>query len=204
MQTCEHPPLTGTQPVTGTPPLTGTPPVTGTPRRPGIRHHRLGRLVALAVGAFLLPWCAVLGATLPASAHVPNWSLAWVGLDLAEAVAALFTAVLLTRDSPRAGLPATAGAALLLADAWFDLCTSPPGLERLLAVGEAVLAELPLAAAAIWFAVALTRDTGRGRPEPGRDRLRGHDSKEEGRLGGRSWAIGRGTAPPRFGRDRRG
>jgi hypothetical protein len=92
-------------------------------------HHRLGRLVALAVGAFLLPWCAVLGATLPASAHVPNWSLAWVGLDLAEAVATLLTATLLTRGSPRAAIPASAGAALLLADAWFDLCTSPPGLE---------------------------------------------------------------------------
>jgi hypothetical protein len=92
---------------------------------------------------------------------VPNWSVAWVGLDLAEAVAALLTAVLLTRGSPRACLPATAGAALLLADAWFDVCTSPPGLDRLLAVGEAVLVELPLAAAAIWLAVALTSSRGR-------------------------------------------
>ena len=75
--------------------------------------------------------------------------------------------LLLTRGSPQAGL-ATAGAALLLADAWFDVCTSPPGLDRLLAVGEAVLVELPLAAAAIWLAVALTRDTGRGRPERAR------------------------------------
>jgi hypothetical protein len=41
---------------------------------------------------------------------------------------------------------------------------TPPGLDRLLAVGEAVLVELPLAAAAIWLAVALTRGTGRGRP----------------------------------------
>ena len=131
--------------------------------RHATRHHRLGRLAALVVGAFLLPWCAVLSATLPASAYVPNWSLAWVGLDLAEAAAALLTALLLTRGSPRAGLSATAGAALLLADAWFDVCTSPPGLDRLLAVGEAVLVELPLAAAAIWLAVVLTRDTGRGR-----------------------------------------
>jgi len=30
------------------------------------------------------------------------------------------------------------------------------------------------------------------------------DSPEEGRLGGRSWAMGRGAAPPRFRRDRRG
>jgi hypothetical protein len=103
MQTCEHRPLTGTLPVAGTLPVVGTPP------HPDIRHPRLGRLVALAVGAFLLPWCAVLGATLPASAHVPNWSLAWVGLDLAEAVAALLTATLLTRGSPRAAIPAAAG-----------------------------------------------------------------------------------------------
>jgi hypothetical protein len=63
-----------------------------------------------------------------------------------------------------AASPTWAGAALLLADAWFDVCTSPPGLDRLLAVGEAVLVELPLAAAAIWLAVALTRGTGRRRP----------------------------------------
>ena len=116
---------------------------------------------------------AVLGGTLPASAHVPNWSLAWVGLDLAEAVAALLTATLLTRGSPRAAIPASAAAALLLADAWFDVCTSSPGLDRLLAVGEAVLVELPLAAAAVWLAVAVTRDTGRGRPEHARYRDRG-------------------------------
>ena len=123
-----------------------------------IGYHRLGRLVALAVGAFLLPWCAVLGATLPATAHAPNWPLAWMGLDAAEAVAALLTAVLLSRGNPRAGLSAAAGAALLIADAWFDVCTSLPGLDRALAVGEAVGVELPLAAAAIWFAVTLTRD----------------------------------------------
>ncbi|MGH3121923.1 MAG: hypothetical protein ACRDND_12985 [Streptosporangiaceae bacterium] len=158
--------MTSTRPATATGSVTA--PRLGRDR--ATRHRRLGRLAALVVGVFLLPWCAVLGATLPASTVVPNWSLAWVGLDLAEAVAALLTAVLLTRGSPRAGLPATAGAALLLADAWFDVCTSPPGLDRLLAVGEAVLVELPLAAAAIWLAVALTRDTGRGRPEHARYR----------------------------------
>jgi hypothetical protein len=124
---------------------------------PRLRHHRRGRLVALAVGLFLLPWCVVLGMTLPAGTFVPNWSLAWVGLDLAEAVAALLTARLLRRGSPRASIPAMAGAGLLFADAWFDVCTSAAGTARLLAVGEAVLVELPLAAAAIWLAVTLTR-----------------------------------------------
>jgi hypothetical protein len=58
----------------------------------------------------------------PAAAEfVPDWSLAWVGLDFAEAVAALLTAWLLSQGSPRAGLPAMAGAGLLFADAWFDV-----------------------------------------------------------------------------------
>ena len=95
------------------------------PRIPGCATHRLGRLVALAVGLFLLPWSVVLGITLPASTFVPDWSLAWMGLDFAEAVAALLTAVLLRRGSPRASLPAMAGAGVLFADAWFDVCTSP-------------------------------------------------------------------------------
>lgn len=113
--------------------------------------------MALAVGVFLLPWCVVLGMTLPASSFVPDWSLAWMGLDFGEAIAALLTAWLLRRGSPRASLPAVAGGALLLADAWFDVCTSAAGLPRWLAMGEAVLLELPLAAAAIWLAVTLIR-----------------------------------------------
>jgi hypothetical protein len=123
---------------------------------PRLRRHRRGRLAALAVGVFLLPWCVVLGMTLPAGTFVPNWSLAWVGLDLAEAAAALLTAVLLSRGSPRASLPAVAGAGLLCADAWFDVCTSAAGTARWLAVGEALGVELPLAAAAIWLAITLT------------------------------------------------
>ena len=116
--------------------------------------------VALAVGSFLVPWSVMLGMTLPASTFVPNWSLAWMGLDFAEAAAALSTAILLRRGSPRAGVAAMAGAGLLFADAWFDVCTSAAGTARLLAVGEALGVELPLAAAAIWLSVTLTRHPG--------------------------------------------
>jgi hypothetical protein len=115
------------------------------------------RLVALAVGGFLLPWCVLLGVTLPAAARAQHWSLAWAGLDGAEAAAALVTAVLLARGSARASLTAAAGSALLLVDAWFDVCTSAPGLDHAVAVVEAIFVELPLAGAAIWLAVALTR-----------------------------------------------
>lgn len=123
--------------------------------RTALRRH--ARLAALAVGCFLLPWCVLLFMTLPATAHAEHWSLAWTGLDGAEAVAALATAALLTRSDPRAGLTAAAGGALLLTDAWFDVCTSAPGLDQCLAVAEAAFVELPLAAAAFWLAATLNR-----------------------------------------------
>ena len=85
-----------------------------------------------------------------------------------SAISAEMDGVLVCLGDERRCLAAAASATLLLADAWFDVCTSPPGLDRLLAVGEAVLVELPLAAAAIWLAVALTRDTGRARLEHAR------------------------------------
>ncbi len=126
---------------------------------PSPRLLRRARLAALAVGGFLVPWCVVLSATLPRTAQAHHWSLAWTGLDGAEAIAALVTAALLARDDSRACLTAAAGGALLLTDAWFDVCTSAPGLEHTLAVAEAALVELPLAAAAGWLAVSLFRRT---------------------------------------------
>jgi hypothetical protein len=123
---------------------------------------RRARLVALTVGGFLLPWCALLGVTLPATTRVPHWALAWVGLDAAEGVAALATAALLARADVRAALTATAGGTLLLADAWFDVCTSAPGLDHAVAAAEAIFVELPLAGAAFWLAVTLTGSRRRG------------------------------------------
>ena len=120
---------------------------------------RRARLVALAVGGFLLPWCVLLSAVLPATAQAQHWSLAWTGLDAAEALAALATAMLLAHGDRRAALTAVAGAALLLTDAWFDVCTSAPGLDHALALAEAALAEVPLAIAAGWLALRLTAVT---------------------------------------------
>jgi hypothetical protein len=120
------------------------------------RLLRRARLVALAVGGFLLPWCVLLSAMLPASAQAQHWSLAWTGLDAAEALAALATALLLARGDRHAALTAMAGAALLLTDAWFDVCTAAPGLDHALALAEAAFVEVPLALAASWLALTLT------------------------------------------------
>jgi hypothetical protein len=117
--------------------------------------------VALAVGGFLLPWCVLLATTLPTAAEVQNWSLAWTGLDGGEAIAALATAVLLARGDPRAALTAVTGGTLLIADAWFDVCTSSPGLDHGLAMADAIFVELPLASAAFWLAARLIHGSGR-------------------------------------------
>ena len=119
--------------------------------------RRRAGLVALAVGGVLLPGMVVLGVVLPATAQAQHWALAWTGLDGAEAAAALVTALLLSRGDRRASLSAGAGGTLLLIDAWFDVCTSAPGAEHAMALAEAGCAELPLAVAAWWVAIALTR-----------------------------------------------
>ena len=140
---------------------TGRAAVTGRAAAAG-RSRLLGRarLVALAVGGFLLPWCVLLSMVLPATAQAQHWALAWTGLDAAEALAALATAVLLAQGDRRAALTAAAGAALLLTDAWFDVCTSAPGLDHALAVAEAACIEVPLAGAACWVALRLMTPTG--------------------------------------------
>jgi hypothetical protein len=121
------------------------------------RTVRLARLGAAAVAAFLVPWCAVLGATLPSTAKAQHWACAWVGLDLGIAFAAATTAVLLARDNADAALAAMSTGTLMLADAWFDICTSAPGLDHEFAVLEASFVEIPLALAALWLAVRLSR-----------------------------------------------
>ena len=120
---------------------------------------RRARLIALGVGGFLLPWCVVLTAVLPATAQAEHWAVAWTGLDGAEAAAALMTAALLSRGDRRASLSAAAGGTLLLIDAWFDVCTSAPGTDHALALSEAACVEIPLAIAAWWLAIALTRES---------------------------------------------
>jgi hypothetical protein len=160
---------------------------------------RRGRWAALGVGGFLLPWCVLLGVTLPATAQVQNWSLAWVGLDAGEAIAALSTAILLARADSRASVTAAAGGALLVADAWFDVCTSAPDYR--VALAEAVFVELPLAGAAFWFAARLARDARGARSAPGAVRTW---SGRRIRTAGWDGAHGRGRARVGQGRAGRG
>jgi len=97
-------------------------------------------------GLGLLPWTAYLIATLP-SRHLQTgyYDLAWGGFDVALAALLVATGVGLLRRKLWVQSTATAAATMLVCDAWFDVLSSQPGAERLIAVVLAVLVELPSA-----------------------------------------------------------
>ena len=97
------------------------------------------------LAAALLPWAAYLAWTLPARNVAAHYRLAWVGFDLLLCAALARTAYLAWRRSPFVVNVASATAALLLVDAWFDVTTSPGGNDLMLSVLLALLVELPLA-----------------------------------------------------------
>jgi hypothetical protein len=119
--------------------------------RPAHRSRLLAGAIA-AAGAGLIPWMVVLADSLPSSARAAHWGAAWVGLDALEALGLITTGLLLFRRDSRYCLTAAA-TAVLLADAWLDTATAPPGREQLLAAGLALFAELP---AAVCGALALS------------------------------------------------
>jgi len=111
----------------------------------------------------LIPWTFIFIAALPAHHVTRHWDLIWVGFDLA--IAAMLATTALAAWFGRTWLPAAAAAsaALLAADAWFDIGTADPGRPLFIAGLEAGLGELPLAVLCIWLTVDATWATrGRG------------------------------------------
>jgi len=108
-------------------------------------HGWLAPLFFLA-GLGLVPWTLYLFATLPARhLQAGYYDLAWSGFDLALAALFVATGVGLLRSRLWVQSTATATATMLVCDAWFDVLSSRPGHERLLAVALALTAELPSA-----------------------------------------------------------
>ena len=133
--------------------------------------------VFLGVALFLLPWTVFLTWALPSRHVSDHWDLAWVGFDVALAVAVAATAVGVWKHAAWLQGVAAAAGALLLADAWFDITLSSGGGSRMGAVTEALVSEIPLALLAFWIALDTARFFGRwqeltsrgGRTEPGRE-----------------------------------
>jgi hypothetical protein len=100
----------------------------------------------------LLPWIVIAGITLPSRSLSRNYDLAWAGYDVILLIGLLSTAASALRRSRRLPIAASATGALLTADAWFDVLTSPAGWDELQAIAMSVFAELPLAAVCFWLA----------------------------------------------------
>ncbi|WP_132111897.1 helix-turn-helix transcriptional regulator [Actinocrispum wychmicini] len=114
------------------------------------------RILLIIVGAAavcLVPWTIYLADSLPDRYRASEWRLAWVGFDVAL-VCCFATAAWLGLRRRRAAVPVLAAtAALLCADAWFDVVfdwnSKKNGLTSLL---MAVFLEVPLAMILLWHA----------------------------------------------------
>ncbi len=92
-----------------------------------------------------MPWIVFLVRSLPSTHAAAHWDIAWAGFDVGLALLLLGVAAAAWRRSPWLEGAATAAAALLVVDAWFDILTSSTRVELGMAIGEALLVELPLA-----------------------------------------------------------
>jgi hypothetical protein len=118
-------------------------------------HVPLPRWIApvlLLTTVGLLPWTLWLTYSLPSRHVTPHYDLAWVGFDVALLAAFAATAWCTVRSSQWLVPAAAATGTMLLCDAWFDVVTSGAPGERLEAVLQAALAEIPLSAVC-WFIV---------------------------------------------------
>jgi len=98
----------------------------------------------------LLPWTIYIAAALPSRQLAPHYDAAWTGFDVMLLTALTSTAYFALRRSRYLATAATATAALLIVDAWFDVMTTPAP-QRPESIVLAVLVELPLAAICLWL-----------------------------------------------------
>jgi hypothetical protein len=126
--------------------------------RPAFRW--LVRLIAVSA-VVLVPWAVYLALSLPASVSARHWPVAWAGLDVVMAAGLAATAWLAVRRDRRIAFPAVSTATLLLADAWFDVCTAPAGGPLVMALAD-MCVEAAEAAGCLALAAAVWRTSSCG------------------------------------------
>lgn len=104
----------------------------------------LGRAY-IAAGLSEVLWICLITFFMPTVAASLHWSASWAGLDSAEALSLICTGRFLPSRDDRGVVAAATSAVLLLCDAWFDVTSSVPGVDRSAAVLQAALAEIPIA-----------------------------------------------------------
>ncbi|HEY5031352.1 MAG TPA: hypothetical protein VIJ54_02670 [Actinomycetes bacterium] len=106
----------------------------------------------LVMSLLTIPWAVELWVTLPYRDVSAHYRLAWVGFDFMLAFVLARTGWLAWRGHDHVELPAVATATLLFVDVWFDIVTASNPKDRALAIGSAILLEIPLALLCIWIA----------------------------------------------------
>jgi hypothetical protein len=138
-------------------------PAVGVPSDLVTRGFRVCRWVATAVmvsAVVLVPWIAYLATNLPPTASARHWPAAWAGLDAAIAIGLAATGWLALRRDRRVAFCAASTATVLVVDAWFDVCTSPPGRPLSFALVD-MCVELGEAAACLLVAWIVWHDEAR-------------------------------------------
>ena len=124
------------------------------------RGDRLLPLAVVTLSAmvlFLPAWGLYLSMILPKEHVTRDWDLVWGGFDLGLALLTAVALYALWRRAAWVTVVVGALAAAFMCDAWFDVMTSHGG-ERLVAIGLALVAELPVALVAILVGVRIARD----------------------------------------------
>jgi hypothetical protein len=134
-----------------------------TDRRPARRPSPAVFLLVAALA--LVPWIGWLAASLPCSYRSQHWGIAWAGFDAGLALVLGLTGFAALRRAPWLEQAAVAAAALLVADAWFDVVTSRGAGAITVAVAEALAIELPIAVFCLRLARAATPPPQPGAPQ---------------------------------------
>jgi hypothetical protein len=125
---------------------------------PPSRWRRWVTLLALLFAALaLIPWIAVLSATLPSTYTLHQWRVVWIGFDIALICALITTAWTGWRARQVVISALIVTATLLLCDAWFDLTMSWGTNEQLVSILTAALGEVPFAIFLVIVAFRLLR-----------------------------------------------
>lgn len=91
----------------------------------------------------MIPWIAYLAVTLPRRAISPHYRGSWVIYDVALCIVLARIGWLAHRRNPKIVVTAATGAALLFADAWFDVSSAYGNDDHIQALCFAVFLEIP-------------------------------------------------------------
>ncbi len=124
------------------------------------QRNRRSRLVlssgCVVTSLALLGYASLyLRTSLPSTYLASNWSVAWIGLDLAMAALSILTLYLSWRRSTLIVVSSSMLAVLFILDAWFD-CITANRADRKLSLASLIV-EIPAAAFFLWIALTESR-----------------------------------------------